>query len=515
MTHLHRLRSSMALCFLALAAVASTAAHATGCEDLKGLTFADVKIKAATSIAAGDWTPDKVWTAELATSGTTAVKAAFCRVEGIIEKEIGFELWLPLPENWNGRFLGAGVGGDAGVYNLRDLPRGVERGYAAATTDTGHKASDKAWMMGDPARLTNYEHRANHLLAQHVKKIIASYYGKPATHAYFIGCSGGGHQALSELQRYPEDYDGIIAGAPGPQTDVMSTRRLWEINLARRTKALMPDSAWQLIAEAGAKYCDTRDGVTDGVAEDPSSCKFDPAALQCKGADQKDCLSVEQVKVAKAYYAPLVDEDGKQLDSGLLPGVRVSTVRESTLAPSLFAQVVHKDPNWDLTTFNAAKDRAALNRLQPDYAVASTNLAPFRDRKGKVIIYSGWMDPYVPAQMTIAYVENVQKAMGGAAATGDFLRLFMAPGVFHCRDGPGPSLFGGSGEDAPIVDADHDLLSALERWVEQGKAPEKIIASKVEKGAVVRTRPLCVYPEAAHYKGSGSTDDAANFVCKR
>ena len=160
---MHRLLSTAA----ALAATAAaTTVHATSCEDLKGITLADVQIKAATAIVRSGWSPDKVWTAELASSGGTPVKAAFCRVEGVIEKEIGFELWLPMPQNWNGRFLGAGVGGDAGVYNLRDLPRGVERGYAAATTDAGHKASDKTWMMGDPVRLTNYEHRANHLLAK-------------------------------------------------------------------------------------------------------------------------------------------------------------------------------------------------------------------------------------------------------------------------------------------------------------------------------------------------------------
>ena len=453
----------------------------------------------------------------MAESGGGKLSKPFCRVQGTIEKEIGFELWLPSPDNWNGKYLGAGVGGDAGAFNFLDLPRGVERGYAAASTDSGHKLSDRQWMLGDPQRLSNFEHRAHHLLAVTAKQIISAYYAKPAAHSFFIGCSGGGRQGLKEAQRYPGDYDGIIVGAPGPKTATMSARRLWEIKLHRQNPGLMSDADWALVADAATQQCDGKDGVVDGIINNPHQCHFDSQALQCR-PDHKPgepCLSEQQLGLVRTIYGPMQDENGKRIDNGLLPGVRVTASPESRLAPALFGQVVHRSANWDLTTFRIAGDLEALNKLMPGLSADDAELQPYRDAGGKLIIYQGWQDPAVAADMSIAYADAVRARSHGRQAFDSFFRLYLAPGVLHCRGGPGPDQFGGAGADAPTVDADHDLLSALERWVDQGVAPSRIVASQLVNGRVLRTRPLCPYPEEARYSGSGDPDVAASYLCER
>jgi feruloyl esterase len=495
-------------CARPVSTVTSAAAPAEGCEVLAALRLPDVRITSAAPVAAQ---PAFV---PAAGERPIAVTKPFCRVQGIIETEIGFELWLPEPGDWNGKMLGAGAGGDAGAFNFRDLPRGVARGYASATTDTGHKAADTAWMLGDPARLKNFELLAHHRLAEVSKAVIAARYGQAPRYSYFIGCSGGGRQGLKEMQRFPGDYDGIIAGAPGPDTPAMTARRMWEILARDAHPGLMSREDWRLVAEEGVRTCDAADGVTDGVAEDPRQCRFDPAALACGPGRAGRCLSPQQVAFARSLYAPLHDERGVKIDDGLLPGVVVDSGR-SRLAPATFGQAIRRRADWDGRDFSLAADLPAINRVMPELRADETDLTPFKRRGGKAILYQGWMDPAVAGLMTLGYYEAVTKRMGGEAATRDFIRLYMAPGVFHCAGGPGPDQFGGSGGDAPVVDPQHDLLSALEAWVEQGKPPERIVASKVEAGRVVRTRPLCPAPEVARYKGSGSTDDAANFTCVR
>ena len=476
------------------------------CEALKAMNLADLRVTSAAAIGAQDqWSPD-------AHTRAFAVKKPFCRVQAVIETEIGIELWLPAKADWNGKFLAGGVGGDAGTFNFSDLPRGLLRGYAVATTDTGHKASDVNWMLGDPQRLMNYELRSNHLLAEISKAVIARYYDRAPHHSYFVGCSGGGRQGLKEMQRFPDDYDGIIAGAPGPKTPEMTVRRMWEIIQRDNNKGLLSPADWKLVSDAGIKACDGIDGITDGVAEDPRVCRFDVTQLQCKADQSEGCLSEAQVKFAKQFYDPLRDDEGRKIDDGLLPGVLVDSGR-SRLAPATFGQAIRHEANWQGDGFDVSKDLAAIDKVMPELRADQTDLKSFKARKGKAILYQGWMDPAVAAKMTLGYYTDLEKKMGGQAATTDFIRLFMVPGMLHCGGGAGPDRFGGSGGDAPIVDSDHDLLSALEVWVEKGHAPEKVIASKVVDGKVARTRPLCAYPKFAHYKGTGSTDDAANFAC--
>ncbi len=489
-------------------ALAAAAVDAGACDSLKNLNLPSVKVDGVTLVQ-----PQAAWSPSQG-ARPVAIKAPFCRLQGTIETEIGFELWLPLPGAWNGKFLGAGVGGDAGTFNFQDLPRGVARGYASATTDTGHKAADRTWMLGDPMRLTNYALRGNHRLAEVSKEIVAAFYGKGPRLSYFIGCSGGGRQGLKEMQRFPADYDGIIAGAPGPDTAEMTARRMWEIIQRESHAGVMSPKDWQFVADQGVKACDGLDGVKDGVAEDPRVCKFDPGVLQCKAGQTADCLNPAQVALARTIYAPLHDETGKKLDDGLLPGVLVDSGR-SRLAPATFGQAIRKQSDWNGEGFKLSEDLPAIGRAIPELKADDVRIEPFRDRGGKAIIYQGWIDPAVASRMTVGYFERLQAAMGGSAKAGKFLRLYMAPGVLHCGGGPGPDLFGAAGADAPIPDADHDLLSALERWVEKGVAPGPVIASKVADGKLVRTRPLCPYPEKARYTGKGSTDEAANFRCSK
>ena len=484
---------------------------AASCDVLGVLNLRDTRITAVTSI-----TPAPVWTLPSSRgipAGIT-VHQPFCRLEGVIEKEIGFEVWLPQAANWNGKYLGAGQGGNAGVENYRDMARGLDRGYATASTDTGHKITDEHWILGDPHRIVNLGYRSNHLLQEIAKKIIAAYYGKPPQYSYFIGCSGGGRLGMKEVQQFPEDYDGIITGTPAPMPSIMQVRILWQgVEVQKNASVKMTEADWQLVADAGVKSCDAREGLVNGYAEDPRKCRVDWASLECKGNSPNGCLTTDQIRLAQSIYAPFRDENGKQLDPGLTPGSKPTIARVTP--GGMIGEMVYHDPNWDPLQLRIAEAVPGLQKAFPDFDIAESNLKPFKKHGGKIIGYQGWLDPTVLPLNTIAGYEAVQRAMGGESQTRDFYRLFMVPGMAHCGGGPGANQFGGSGSDAPVVDADHDLLSALENWVEKGKAPDRVIASKVEGGKVVGIHPLCPYPEQARYRGTGSLDDASNFQCLR
>jgi feruloyl esterase len=495
----------------ALAGLSAAPAWAADCSAIERIVPTDVHIDKVTAHDA-----DAPLTPPF--PGAKPIARSLCRVEGRIEKEIGFELWLPAKADWNGRILVGGVGGQAGSFNYRELARGAARGYASASTDTGHKASDPHWLLGDRMRAENYAGRANHLLAQRVKAIVASWYGRAAAHAFFVGCSGGGRQALTEVQRYPEDFDGVIAGAPGVNTPEMSARRIWEMQRHSAFGALMTDAQWMLVADAGVAACDGLDGVRDGVIDDPRLCRFDPASLACQGPVNAGCLAPEQIAAARQIYAPLRDERGRRIDDGLLPGVKVQrailpepfTPGPPYLAVALFGDGVHRDPNWDARSFRIDRDLQAIDRVM-DLHADNPDIRAFARRGGKLIVYHGWADPLVSPLPTIKWFEAARRVLGARAD--NHLRLLMAPGVEHCVGGKGPDLFGGAGGDAPIADASHDLLSALERWVDNGAAPDQIVATKRRGSEPQRTRPLCAWPAAARYNGAGSSDDARNFTC--
>jgi len=502
------------------------------CEKLAELKLANTTITAAQSVAAGAFTPPG------ATNAPYKNLPAFCRVTGVIkptdDSEIRFEVWMPT-QGWNGRFQGIGNGGFAGSISYGGPAGGLggalARGYAAASTDTGHVGSTGSWALGHPEKIVDYGHRGVHEMTEKAKSIIAAFYGAGPKHSYFASCSNGGRQALMEAQRYPNDYDGLIAGAPANYFTHILTGFAFNLQaLLADPGSYIPPSKLKAIETAALAACDARDGVTDGVIDDPGKCNFDPAVLLCKGAESDACLTEKQVAALKKIYAGPRDSKGRQIIPGFEPGGETGpggwsqwiTASDPTRAlqyffsTQTFANMIYSKPTWDYKTFNLEVDnKLADEKLAANMNAIDPNLKAFKAHGGKLILYHGWSDAALPPANTIDYFRSVEAKLGRRDAS-SFMRLFMVPGMQHCGAGPGPNTFGSFVTDAQS-DAQHDLSVALERWVEQGIAPEQVIASKHQgadpKSPVTRTRPLCAYPLVARYKGSGSTDDAANFAC--
>ena len=438
------------------------------------------------------------------------VKVPLCRVEGTIEGTIGFELWLPV--QWNGRLLGAGVGGDAGVFNYRDMSIRVAQGFATVTTDAGHKAAAPRWM-ADPKANIDYQHRAVHLTTQAAKQLVARHFGRPAQRSYYLGCSGGGRQALKEMQNYPADYDGVVAGAPGPYMPLQSVRMLWfSLEQQRQPEAALRDADWSLYERRVHEACDPVDGRRDGVIENPARCRFDTRQLLCKPGQGEGCLTAPRLAMLDRIVAPMVDEQGRAMDGGLFAGVRTRPGPPSPLLRAMWADGVHNDPDWDAMTFRRSADLAAANQAMPELRADRTAIQPFVRRGGKAILYQGWQDPSTNAGPTIDYYARLARANGGLARLDDAVRLFMVPGMYHCRGGPGADLFGGSGDETATGDAAGDVLWALIRWVEQGQAPASLEARKIgADGAASPARTLCAFPASARPQPGAA---ATRFTCR-
>ncbi len=519
-------KSLFILLFCALAFGSGSAADAT-CEGLADLKLPNTTITAAQSVAAGAFTL-------AGTAATYKELPAFCRVTGVIkptsDSEIKFEVWMP-SSNWNGKFQGIGNGGFAGSVSYAGLAGALARGYAAASTDTGHGGSDASWALGHPEKIVDYGHRAIHEMTEKAKLIVNTFYGDGPKYSYFSSCSNGGRQALMEAQRYPNDYDGIIAGAPANYFTHILTGFAWNMQATLNDPAsYIPASKLKAIETAALATCDGRDGVTDGVLDDPTQCHFDPAALLCKSAESDACLTEKQVAALKKLYAGPRNAKGQQIIPGFVPGGETGAggwsnwITGATSAKSAqfffstqaFMNMILSNPAWDYKTFDLEKDgKLADEKMASVLNATDPNLKAFKARGGKLILYHGWSDAALPPVNTINYFQSVAAKMGQREANA-FTRLFMVPGMQHCGGGPGPNIFGAVVTSAQS-DPQHDLSLALERWVEAGVAPEQIIAAKRQspdpKSAVTRTRPLCPYPQVARYKGSGSTDDAANFAC--
>jgi hypothetical protein len=508
----------------------SAAFAAQSCASLAKLELPATSITRAESVPAGTFTPP-------------AGKAipdlpAFCRVAGVIkpsaDSNIQFEVWMPAA-GWNGKFQGVGNGGYAGAISYEQLGAVVAHGYATASTDTGHQAggTDAAWALKHPEKIADFGYRAVHETAVKAKAIIRAFYGEGPQRSYFSSCSNGGRQALMEAQRYPEDYDGIIAGAPANYWTHLLANAAWDLLALLGDKdSYIPPKKLPAIEAAALAACDALDGVKDRVVEDPSRCHFDPGVLLCQGPETDSCLTSPQLTALKKLYAGGRTSRGAQVFPGYSPGGEAEPggwapwitgpAPEKSLmyafGTQFFKNMVYDDPAWDYHTFDVDRDtKAADEKMARLLNATNPDLSRFRARGGKLILYHGWSDAAIAAENTIDYYESVV-AKAGAKKAATFVRLFMVPGMQHCGGGPGPNSFGQF--SVASGDPDHDIDAALERWVEQGIAPERIIAVKRKndldpKSAVVRTRPLCAYPLTARYKGSGSTDDAANFVCAK
>lgn len=478
------------------------AAALAGCTALVGSHPDGVVVNRATVVQ-----PDDAWLTEASSMRAYApgpVSMPFCRVEGTIEDSIGFELWLP--ERWNRRYLGAGVGGDAGLFNYTDASLRVSEGFAVASTDSGHKASELHWMRDAKARM-DYEHRAVHLTTLAARRLTESFYGEPVTRAYFTGCSGGGRQGLKEMQLYPADFDGILAGAPGPYMPLQSVRMMWFALLQKwHPESALTEDDWALYEARVTASCDGLDGRIDGIVENPAACRFDTNLLECPVGTLSDaCIPAPRLAMLRTIISPLLDENGQPMDGGLFPGVRTRPGPPSPLLRAMWADAAHDDPDWNEDSFSRSGDLDLINRIMPELRADRTSIAPFMRLGGKAIFYQGWADPSTNAGPTISYYAALARDNGGLARLRDTARMFLVPGMYHCRGGPGADQFGGSGHATWPGDAVRDALWALINWVEQGVAPDTLLATKRD-GTVERfTRRLCAFPAALTFTGQTDT----------
>ena len=509
------------------------------CAALIKLPLSHAKIDSAATIAAGAFSPHTVLGKKAPDPDGYKQLPAFCRVTATLtpstDSDIKIEVWLPV-KGWNGKFRGQGNGGFAGEIDYDHLAWSVAQGYATGGTDTGHVAggTDASWALGHPEKIIDFGNRAVHEMTEKSKAIAAAYYGSSPKHSYFASCSDGGREALMEAQRYPTDYDGILAGAPANNWSHLLTNAAHNAQtFALDPAAFIPPNKVPTIAAAVVAACDKTDGVSDGILNDPRQCHFDPSTMLCKQGDSATCLTAPQVSAMKTLYAGAHDASGKLVFPGYLPGSEVGPNGWGSwitgLAPGqslmtafgshYFSNMVYADAKWDLKSFNVDSGmKSAVQKTAQALDSTDPNLKPFLGRGGKLILYHGWNDPAISALNTIDYYQSAVTATGKSQIESS-VRLYMAPGVQHCFLGPGADTFGQLGwtPDGSPNDPQHSLYSALEQWVENGTAPEKIIASKYEGERASRhqtmTRPLCPYPQLPKYKGSGDTNEESSFIC--
>jgi feruloyl esterase len=507
--------SSVASWVVVLAAASASPALAATCESLAATQLPQATITRAETVAAGAFTaPD----AGRGRGGANPYKdlPAFCRVAATLtpssDSDIKVEVWMPASaggsggpaSGWNGKFQAVGNGGWAGVISYSAMADALRAGYATASTDTGHVGGRGTFALDHPEKLIDFSWRSEHEMTVKAKALIQAFYASAPKLSYWNGCSTGGRQGLKEAQMFPDDYDGIIAGAPANRTAIS----LWIADAVLKDPAsYIPPEKYPVIHQAALAACDNTDGLKDGLIDDPRACRFDPAVLLCKSADGPSCLTASQVAAAKKIYSPAINpRTGAELFSSLVPGTELGwAVQARGPEPSAniydqYRYVVFKDANWDWKTFDFDKDAARGDR--PENLImnaTSPDMKAFFSHGGKLLLYHGWSDPQVPTLNTIKYYDSVLKNLGSAGNAADRVRLFLAPGMGHCGGGEGPNVF--------------DKVGPLEQWVEHGKAPDALVASHVTDGKVDRTRPLCPYPQVARHKGTGSIDDAANFTC--
>jgi feruloyl esterase len=498
------------LCALAIAASVphQPVVAASSCEGLSSLV-PDVTITLARTVAPGSFTPPGE-SAGASDSGPFRTLPTFCRVAATLtpsaDSDIRIEVWMPVA-NWNGKLQAVGNGAFGGSIAFPALAGAVENRYAAASTNTGHDGNTGSFGLGHPEKVVDFGWRAVHEMTVASKRIIAAFYGTGPRLSYWNGCSAGGRQGLKAAQRFPADFDGIVAGAPGLDWTGRAAQAVRLAQMFQQDEAarIAPEQA-QLLHGAVVTACDALDGVRDGVLEDPRRCTFDPGVLQCSGDSDASCLTAAQVRGARSLYSSLTSQTSKREAPGLMRGSELGwtplgwTASARATGLDQFRFLVFKDPTWTVDRFVPAfdldradeSDQETINAMDP-------NLKPFMDRGGRLIQYHGWSDPQISPGSSVKYYERVLAA-SSLRRVSDSYRLFMVPGMGHCRGGEGPSHF--------------DAMAALERWVEQRVPPDRILASRPTSRGVDRTRPLCPHPQVAVYSGSGSSDEAGNFACR-
>ena len=488
---------------------AAPSAAATACEALSTLTIPAGTVTGVGVVARGTFVPTSLAPAAPVPPIYARVPD-FCRamltLKPSSDSDVKVEVWLPA-SGWNGKLQAVGNGGFAGVLPYAAMARAVLDGYATAGTDTGHVGNNAEFAVGHPEKLVDFGYRAIHEMAVAAKRVIDAHYGRAPQFSYFNGCSQGGRQGITSAQRYPADFDGIVAGAAAwDQIRSHAARLALNLTMNRSPEAVIPPSKYPMIHEHVLKACDGKDGVVDGVLEDPTSCTVDFSELACKGADSASCLTPAQITSARAITTPLTRPGSNEpiFPGYLTPGSELEWdvlggPQPLRLSQTAVANIVYGDKAWSPRAFNLATE---LDRVDAsDQGVMKSNdpnLAPFFNRGGKLLMWHGWADPQVPPQLSTIYYTNVLKTVGPSAEQS--IALFMMPGVYHCAGGPGPDNF--------------DRMGAIAAWVEGGHKPTRLTASRLSSGVVDRTRPLCPYGQVAVYSGTGSTDDAANFACQ-
>ena len=463
----------------------------SSCDDLRAVSLPNVTITTAESVKAAPAVP------------------AHCRIAAVLtpsaDSHIEIEVWLPA-DGWNGKLQVVGNGGWAGVISTAAMSQALREGYATASTDTGHKGGSGSFAVGHPEKLIDFGYRSMHETTVTAKALVTKFYQRPARLSYYNGCSTGGRQALMEAQRYPDDFDAIVAGAPVYNQIHLNTSQVsLQVDMLKDQSLIVPPAKIALVAKAVLNACDVKDGVKDDIVSNPDACTFDPTVLLCKGAaDGADCLTAKQIESVRRAYAPVKTRSGEIVYPGHSYGFETGWRIPQPGAPinPLFADMPRylsrQDEKWDVMTFDLDADLAAALKNAGYIESSDPHLEKFKARGGKLLLYHGWADPGPAPANTIHYYNEVMKALGGSKQD-DWMRLFLLPGVGHCGGGVGPD--------------QADYMAALERWKETGTAPDHIVAAKVAGGRVATTRPICAYPKVASYKGSGSTNDAVNFTC--
>jgi feruloyl esterase len=472
------------------------------CESLSTLRLSNAAVTLSQTVDPGAFAPP--------TGSPAPFKSlpAFCRVAATLhpsaDSDIKVEVWLPLSAAWNGKFEAVGNGGYAGVISYPAMAKALSQGYATASTDTGHSTPGGSFAAGHPEKLVDFGYRAVHELTVQAKAVIKTFYDRNPARSYWNGCSTGGRQALMEAQRFPDDYDGIVAGAPANYMSHLQPWSLWVPKAVHATEeSYIPPSKYSVIHKAVLEACDALDGVKDGVIEDPTGCRFDPKVIECDGASNDNCLTGPQVEAARKLYSPATNpRTGDFIFPALEPGSEsgwsgLAGPQPMGIPVDTFRFIVYNNPAWDWHNVDFDRDVAAAEKKFAGVVDAvNPDLSRFMDHGGKLIMYHGWNDQLIAPRNSINYFTNVQYTLG-TAKTDEAMRLYMVPGMAHCSGGDGTSNF--------------DMIGELDNWVTKNQAPESVVASRANPA---RTRPLCPFPQVAVYGGSGSSDEAANFSCK-
>jgi feruloyl esterase len=509
-THMKIPRAALLAVFIAIVMPGYANAAGTSCDSLMKLTLENATVTRAELVPAGGF--------KAPGGGNAAQNAerfaklpAFCRVAATLtptaDSDIKIEVWLPA-SGWNGKFEAVGNGGWAGTIGYPAMAQALARGYATTSTDTGHSSPGGSFALGHPEKLTDYAYRSEHEMTVQAKAVISAFYGNVPARSYFNGCSTGGRQALTEAWRYPDDFDGIIAGAAANPKTHLDTWRIWMgLQTLRDPETTIPKAKYPAIHQAVLNACDALDGLKDGLISDPTACHFDPQVIACKEGDGASCLTPKQVQSVKTILGPAKTSTGEVIFPSYQPGTElawgllIGGPDPYDTALDQFRYMVFDDPKWDWRTFDVDRDMAKADQKLKGLltSIDPKSMTAFFRRGGKLLTYQGWSDQDISPLASVNFYKSVRSALGDPAVSSS-MRLFMVPGMGHCGGGEGPNTF--------------DMMVPLEQWVEKGQAPARIEASHSTNGKVDRTRPLCPYPQVARYKGTGSIDEADNFTCQ-